>query len=377
MDPEQLQNLENHDRIISADCDNCGAEMTFNAKKQVLSCGHCGNSRELPKASDMVIEKSFSEDLDLSDAEMGFGMDTKVFSCKDCGSETAVDPETVSFNCPFCGSNHVNEEAHQLKVIKPFGLIPFKIIKRDAVDKFKVWIKKGWFHPSDLKKVTELDKMAGVYVPHWTYDALTQSHWDADAGYHYYETQVYTDSEGNTQTRQVQRTRWVPASGYYEHFFDDVLVVASNGIEQSMVEGVFPFELGGLVNYSTEYMLGWNSEVYQKDMKAGFQVADQIMDGSIRNSCIQQIPGDTHRRLRVNTRKSRITYKHILLPIWVAGYRYRKKVYQFLVNGQTGKVTGKKPLSFWKIFFTVVAVLGLIAAIYFIVESQQQAQPAM
>ena len=368
MTPEEQQNLEKHDGIISADCNNCGSEMTFSAEKQVLLCDHCGNTRDLPKASDMIIENSFSEGIQLNRSNTGLGVETKVFHCNDCGSETAVDPNTVNFSCPFCGSTKVNEEAHALKVITPAGLIPFIITQKEASGKFKEWLKKGWFHPNDLQKIAKLDKLAGVYVPNWTYDAFTQSNWTAQAGYYYYETETYSDSEGNTQTRQVRRTRWEHASGYHEQFFDDVLVVASNGISQDMAQGIMPFQLEALVNYESQYLLGWNSEVYQKDVEEGFGVADTIMDSSIRDACARAIPGDTHRGLNVNTRKSNITFKHILLPTWVAGYRYREKVFQFLVNGQTGKINGKKPLSFWKIFFTVLGVAAIAGAIYIGVE---------
>ncbi|MCB9231842.1 MAG: hypothetical protein H6581_09280 [Bacteroidia bacterium] len=364
---------ENLDRVITANCEACGSKMVWDPKLQQLACEHCGNTRFLSGDSDQVQEQDFNEALRMEGQPRGFGTPTRIFHCNSCGAETAVGPETASFSCPFCSSPNVNEGAIADKVIQPSGIIPFKIRKQEALDKFKEWIKKGWFHPGDLKKIASLEKIAGVYVPFWTYDAMTYSNWTAEAGYHYYTTETYTDKDGNTQTRQVQHTRWVPASGYFEHFFDDVLVVGSNGIEQNMVERVYPFELKEVVNFDSQYILGWNSEVYQKDVKEGFQVAESKMDDYIRQACSQQVPGDTQRNLRVSTRKHNITFKHILLPMWVAGYQYKNKVFQFLVNGQTGKSGGSKPISAIKVILLILLIIAIGVGIYFLTQSGQPA----
>jgi hypothetical protein len=158
--------------------------------------------------------------------------------------------------------------------------------------------------------------------------------------------------------------RWVPASGYYSHHFDDVTVIASKGIKQSAVERIYPFDLPQLVNYDPQYLLGKHAEVYALDVQAGFKVADGIMDRYIEGECAKQIPGDTYRNLRVNTHKHGITFKHILLPIWIAAYIFNNKSYQVIVNGQTGKISGEKPLSWFKIILTIAIVVGLCVGGY-------------
>lgn len=355
--------------VVNVPCNACGAEMTYSPKLQKLECTHCGNTQELPNASDMVVEQSFTEGVDMNRYEKGLGTETKVFHCNGCGSETAVGPDTVAFECPFCGSTNVNQEAHDSKVIKPSGILPFKIDKKNALGKFKAWIKKGLFTPNDLKKKAALDKINGVYVPYWTYDAMTYSQWFAEAGYHYYVTETYTDSEGNTQTRQVQRTNWVPANGYYQHLFDDVLVVGSNGVQQGMADQIAPFAMGEVVNYDPKYILGLASEVYQKDIMQGFQVAEGKMDAHIRSACGNMVPGDTYRNLRVNTKKDQITFKHLLLPLWIAAYKYKNKAFQFLVNGQSGKIAGKKPVSAGKVAIAIILGLIVIGGIIYLVSN--------
>lgn len=351
--------------IVNVLCTGCRGNMVYSPDKQMLECPQCGSTRPIPTANDKVVENDFGTALNLSASQTGFDAQSKDFKCSACGSVTSFPADTVSFECPFCGSKNVDPAAHESRVIRPAALIPFKVNKKTAVEKFKDWIGSGWFHPNDLKKRASMDRMHGVYLPYWTYDAMTYSHWTADAGYYYYTTETYTDSNGRTQTRQVRHVRWVPVSGYHEYFFDDVLVVASHGVQQRMAEKVMPFQLGELVNYDPQFMLGMEAEVYQKDVQQGFTVAEGIMASELERQIVQQIPGDTHRFLNINTRKSNITFKHILLPSWISSYTYKNKVYQFLVNGQTGAIGGDKPLSFWKIFFTVLAVVAVGVLIWY------------
>lgn len=204
-----------------------------------------------------------------------------------------------------------------------------------------------------------------MYLPFWTYDADTFSQWQAEAGHYYYTTESYTDSQGKHQTKQVRHTRWEWVSGYLDKDFDDVLILGSTGLEQNFVDDIFPYELKEVVNYDGQFILGHASEVYQKDLQQGYDVAEGIMDDAIRAEVTKRIPGDTHRGLRIQTQRSNITFKHLLLPIWIAAYTYNSKVYRFLVNGQTGKISGKKPVAVWKVIVLILVIIGAIAGIYF------------
>ncbi len=354
---------------LSIRCPNCGSpSVRYNADKQKLLCDHCGHTKDLPRDSDQIKERRLSEGFKLPDMPTGLGVETKMFHCNSCGSNRAVDLDQVRIECPFCGSENVNEEAQDTQVIQPAGLVPFSIPKSQAVEAFKGWIGKGWFRPNKLAEMAKMDVLHGVYLPFWTYDARSQSTWQADAGFYYYVTESYTDANGNAQTRQVQKTRWERASGFYETFFDDVLVVASHGLKQQDVQRVFPYDLQAITNYDSRYILGWECEVYQMDIKNGFIVAEKIMDNYIRREVIKRIPGDTHRNLRISTQKDGLTFKHILLPMWLATYIYNDKSYQFLINGQTGKVDGEKPLSWIKVTLAILAGAAAIAAIVLLME---------
>lgn len=344
--------------------------MEYSEKIGKMECPFCGNQQEVPTADDMIVENDFREAISLTGQEEGLDKEMKEIGCDNCGAKTMVEPDKVTVECPFCGSKNINEGAHDTKSIKPQGLIPFSIDEKKAVKIFEEWIGKGFWQPSSLKKkVSGVDTIDGVYVPFWTYDAKTASNWTADAGYYYYVTETYTDSDGNTKTRQVRKVRWVPASGYYSNFFDDVTVIASKGITQKRVEKIYPFDSEKRVNYDPKYLLGKEAEVYALDVEQGFEVADKIMDDYIKKEIIKRIPGDTYRDLRVRTRKDNITFKHLLYPIWIAAYIYNDKSYQVVINGDSGKISGKKPVSTIKIIIAVLLAIAIAVGIYFLVKN--------
>jgi hypothetical protein len=223
-------------------------------------------------------------------------------------------------------------------------------------------------------------KLQGVYLPFWTFDAYTSSWWQAEAGYYYYVTESYwtTDEEGKRvqRTRQVQRVRWEPASGALQLSFNDVLVPATTSVEYGMIQRIYPFDTGTLVPYEPGFLSGWGAEAYTVDLRQGWTMGQEVIEDRVRQACGQRVPGDTYRNLHVDTAFSNMTYKHVLFPVWIASYRYRDKVYHFLINGQTGEVQGQAPISWIRVTLVVIVVAIILAVLFFLL-SQGEAGAAM
>ena len=349
-------------RIKQLPCPTCGSQLNYSASKNMINCDHCGYQKSHDESNDLIREQSLEKAMSAQVSYSPSQISKKVIDCGSCGAQLMIDDDKVSVRCNFCGSEKVNETAFDKNLIQPQGILPFQIDKQNATNKFQDWIKKGWFHPNQLKQLAQLGDVHGIYVPFWTYDAHTGNNWRGDAGYYYYETETYT-SNGETKTRQVRKTRWVHRSGYFERFFDDVLVVASKNMPTEIIEKIFPFEVEKVINYNNDLVVGWESEIYNIDVKDGYGIADQKMDTEIKQQASRELGGDTQRFLRVNSQKWGQTFKHIVLPLWICSYRYNDKIYQFVVNGQTGKIAGKKPLSWIKITFAILVVAAIIGLI--------------
>lgn len=363
-----IQHIETGN-VLQLPCPSCGGKLAYSAEKQKIACRYCGYTEDINTANDLIKEQPLDAKLVSEALYEPEKQGKRVFDCDNCGSKFMMETTEVKVTCTFCNSHNVNVEAFTHQYIQPSGVLPFKVSRKKALELFKIWIRKGIFHPNKLKRMAKVENLHGIYLPFFTYDANTVANWSGEAGYHYTETQTYRDSEGNTQTRTVTRTRWVPRSGTLRHFFDDVLIVASNGLTQSEIEKVNPFLLENAVNYDPKLLLGWEAEVYSKTLKEGAEVAENIMDQELRSMSSRELGGDTQRRLRVVSRKFDKTYKHIILPVWLATYVYNNKVYHFLVNGQTGKVGGKKPLSWIKITLAVLAFAAFLFAIWYMRET--------
>lgn len=376
-------------------CKNCGAKLQFDAGAGAMTCPFCGHKQavEQPAAPAQpaaqqgwgpavqppggIREIPLEEGFRL--AQKGLGVQVTTVGCKECGATVNVGEGERTTKCAFCGSGQVLAQGTNETAIRPESLIPFGITKEAANAKFGEWLRGLWFRPSDLKHMAKVQEMGGLYVPYWTFDSQVVSQWHAERGWHYYVTETYTTVENGqtvTKTRQVQHTRWEPASGQRQDFFDDVLVCAGKGLPSELVEKFSTFDTSKLVPYRPEYLSGWRAEAYSLDLMPGWSVAQDKIARVQEGRCGSDVGGDTHRNLSVNNQFYSVTFKHILLPIWIAAYRYNGKVFRFLVNGQTGEVVGKAPWSFWKIFFFVSAIVAVIATIIAIWASQQEPRHA-
>jgi predicted RNA-binding Zn-ribbon protein involved in translation (DUF1610 family) len=354
-------------------CKDCGAILKFAPGTTSLKCDYCGVQNEIGSASGpVVVEEIDFEKFIHEQASAAETHEINTVKCTSCGATTTLQPNVSSDNCPFCDTPMIVTSGSSTKIIKPKYLLPFKIDVKKAKDSFRSWISGLWFAPNDLKAYADkTDKINGMYLPYWTYDSNTNSTYIGERGVYYFETVSYetTDKDGETvtETREERRTAWYPASGTVSNTFDDILVLASPSLPDKYTRGLEPWDLDQLANFDEKFLSGFRTESYQVDVKNGFDKAKEIMTPTIHTTIMQDIGGDEQRVLTVNTDYKDITFKHILLPIWLSAFRYNNKVYHFMVNGRTGEVQGERPYSAFKIALTVIAgiaVLGLAAWYY-------------
>ena len=331
-------------------CAACGADVVWNPRAGALRCPYCGTERAVPRAFGQVAEKPIEEGL-RAPRDLGWGVSRKTVRCQRCGASQSIDPGVAALRCAFCGAPAVVEAPAAGNMIRPEGLLPFKVDRGRAAEMFRGWLSRLWFRPNDLRENAALSALQGVYVPFWTFDAATQSEWEAEAGTPY---QITVD--GRTETR----IRWEPASGFLEKFFDDLPVAASKGLPRALLQGLEPFPTKDFAAYDPSFLAGFLAEEYAVDLPDALREARSRMEGEIRSACVAQIPAPMHRNLSVRTAWSGLAYKNGLFPIWIAAYDYRGAPFRFLVNGVTGRVSGKAPWSVVKIAAALIAALLLL-----------------
>lgn len=328
-------------------CPSCGADVVWNPGAGALRCPYCGTVRTVPQKRGEVVERPIEEGL-RAPRDLGWGTSRKTVRCQRCGASQSIEPGLAASRCAFCGTPAVVEAPASGTMVRPEGLLPFKVGRDQAAGMFRGWLSRLWFRPNDLGEKAALNAIDGVYIPFWMFDAATHSEWEAEAGTPYQVTEG-----GRTETR----VRWEPASGFLELFFDDLPVAASKGLPHALLEGLEPFPTRDLLAYDPSFLSGFLAEEYAIDLPDALREARGRMEAEIRAACVRQIPAPMHRNLSVRTAWSGLAYKSGLFPVWIAAYDYRGAPYRFLVNGVTGKVSGKAPWSAVKIALALLAAI--------------------
>ena len=359
-------------------CPECGGDLQWNAAKQALVCPYCGTivpcagaqasatpGADASTAGASIVEQDLEAALRNPASGRGWGGQPgdqkREVQCQSCRAISVFVGGKVAQRCEFCGSPSIIAHESASEAITPQSLLAFKVSEGQMRQSLRQWYGSRWFAPNKLKSAALTDTLHGVYLPYWTFDAHVSARWRAEAGHHYYESESYRDDKGETQTRQVQRTRWVPAAGSLAHFFDDELVPGTTGVHANLLRQIEPFPtLTDLKPYSPEFVRGWTVERYQIDLHKAAKLNQDDMQAQIKTLCSREVPGDTQRNLQVEANYRGRTFKHILVPVWLVSYTYGARNFQVVVNGYTGAIAGEQPYSWVKITLAVLAVLILI-----------------
>ena len=340
-------------------CPTCGADFRFDPATGGLKCPHCGQGESIGDGSGpwagagVLREQDFRAALDDRLARTDYE-ETRVLSCESCGANIEIDETVHGTTCPFCASPVVTGTGTN-RHIKPRGVLPFALDEPAARDAMAGWLGRLWFAPNALKRYARKGRaMDGVYVPYWTFDAHTQSDYTGQRGTVHYRTRRVVRN-GKTHTQRVADVRWRAASGRVSRFFDDVLVLGSQALPKRFTDALPPWDLTQLRPYAPEYLAGLRAEAYSIPLDDAFVEARAAMDRQITRDVRFDIGGDRQRVTRIDTSVAAVTFKHVLLPIWIAAYRYQGKSYRIVINGQTGRVEGERPWSIWKIALAVLA----------------------
>ncbi len=335
--------------MINNRCKGCGSELRYDPISGELKCTHCESIVDIPDAVAPNIKHDFTEN---SVASLN-NNDSTQYKCGSCGNHHTVVDEQDIYRCPSCGSPNLERKIEVSYL--PDGLVPFKLNKEKALESFVAWLKTRKFAPNNLKKLAKSKELSAIYIPAYNYDIETSTDYSG-TGHN-----TYRDSDGHSHTTSHRFNR----SRDDRHV--NYLATANPQVSGENLRGMGNFGLDNMVMYRTEYLYGWVGLANTIDVQASTEQTRMDIEHDIE----RDIRSDLSREyssvsgLRCDTSFRSIKFNYVYLPVWINHYKYKKKDYYCYVNGFSGQVTGKSPKSFWKIFFLVLGIAALVAAIVY------------
>lgn len=299
----------------------------------------------------------YCDGIDTQTKEEGTGMEV----CPNCGG--AVDPGEYrsAVKCEYCGHYIIFEERVE-KEYRPRFILPFRIGKKAAVDRIAKSCGSRLFMPESFLSEASVKEMEGSYVPFWLYDMT------ADCSYSGTGTRIRTWRTGNTEYTE---TSWFQVYRDMEVDFEKLPVDASIRMNDEIMDLMEPYQYEELTDFEPEYMSGFLGEIYNQSAQELDPRAEQKARADAQAVLHQSIGAYSTlipQREEIRMKNKRDSYA--MLPVWWYRYRYRDTDYDFFVNGQTGKVVGKAPVSGLHIaaysgmfFACLTTILMLIAGI--------------
>lgn len=318
--------------VIHYKCPSCGSDMAFDSESGTLACDSCGHEDKIEDLSDEFITTTSPETFSKYEA--------KEYHCDNCGGAVITEAETTATTCSFCGAGVVIGDRLSGSLM-PARVIPFTISKEQAMTAFKKWCKNGRLTPRGFMTANRVKGITGIYIPFWLYDLDSKVYVEALA------TKVRTYSRGDyiyTETSYYDVYREIQLN----HL--KVPVDASEKMNDGLMDKVEPYDYADLKDFKTPYLAGFIAEKYNYDDKDLFPRVKAKIRGYIESYTQSTVGGYTsvrYDRKEINTRQRRSLYT--LLPMWMVYYDFDKQEHTFAMNGQTGKIVGKPPLSTQKI----------------------------
>jgi hypothetical protein len=342
-------------------CESCGAPLAFNIGAQRLKCEHCGFEKaiEFAEGTRPVSENDLAAGLQAQATKRSTpqAADKQEVRCRGCGAIVVFEGSLTSSSCAYCDTPLQVKDAHTADhPIRVDGIATFQVEDRAAKQAVRNWVNGRWFAPGVWKKRGVDGKFDGVYMPFFTFDAATFTRYSGERGDAY-----YVEVGSGEQKRRERRVRWSHAAGAFQRFFDDVCIPALQSLPQSLLQGLEPWPTDQLMPFSDAALAGKRAHTYEKTLDVCFGLAKERIEDELRSDVRQRIGGDEQRVHSQDTQYSALTYKHVLLPVWILAYRYGDKPYRVVVNAVTGQVHGERPWSIPKIVAAVVFALIVVA----------------
>ena len=342
---------------VDITCANCGGNLVFFPRSQKLHCANCESEFDIQKGfitSKRPLE-SANEDIDAHDSWV---KEAKVCKCKTCGASIIIQGLNITEQCPYCASDYVLDK-DVMPGIKPDSVVPFAFDEVTASETFAKGVKKIFLIPRAFKKKIPSNKIRGIYVPSFAFDAHTDSKYKGVL----VKEHKHTDSKGNTRTTY----EYINISGTKLLDFTNVTIESSSKMQNKDMKSLLPYNLDSEYVFTPDFIRGFSTEHYEDSIEACYSIAKDEMKAQIKARILNEYKSRYHydsvKSFFMDTMFSNEGFLYRLLPVYCFEFIYKKKQYITFMNGQTGKIGTGYPKSYFKVFMIVLIILAIIAAI--------------
>jgi ribosomal protein S27E len=330
-------------------CPNCGAYISYDISETVLVCQFCGFTR---KVDEQVVSESADQPLDevlpTTRAHRWAESQTQV-TCEQCGVTILLPPGQTADVCPYCAANRFITSSSLVEMIDPQAIGLFKIDVAQAGESITSWLGKGLLVPDNLISQQTGMQLHPAYYPFWIFEGTLEVPWFCDV---------------NLGTGRMPQ--WEAHSGSKFELFKDVVIPGLRKMSQADLAAIEPFNLDELLAFSPDYLAGWVALTYDSPLADASLRARELVQNKATRSLSSQVETN-HPKRNFSTgvgKWSGLTYKLALLPIYLGNYVFQGKRYRLMVNGQTGKVSGKKPVDRLKmLMFSIGGFILLVVLV--------------
>ena len=282
----------------------------------------------------------------------GWGEVRDEIECQKCGARTSVPAGNLTHTCAFCGSNKVIQRKAQQDVLRPRFLVPFSIQPQACQKIVQEWLGSSWMTPADLRKMGSKFSFSSVYIPFWTFDAVTDAQWTAQVG-HTKRERYFKD--GEWKYRNV--IEWRRESGDVRLKIDDLLVEGTARLSPLLLDRIRNYKLAALAPYEPKYLAGQQAQAYDIELEEAWERAREKMRERTRSACLKGASTNKVRDFKMSLDFAEERWRYILLPVYISAYNYGGQPFQVMVNGQTGGISGQRPVDWTKVWLVILALL--------------------
>lgn len=371
------------EQITNYQCPACIGPLHYSESLGKLKCDYCGTEYEVAEIEAMYAKKeeksveaqkkaeketeqkkqqqakAAEEGWDTSDISDNWGKDAagmKSYNCPSCGAELICDETTAATSCPYCGNPTVVPGQFS-GVLKPDYVIPFKVSKKEAIEKLKMHYKGRPYLPKSFKDDNHIEEIQGVYVPFWMFDGKASG----EASYKATTSKVYEKGD-----EEITETRHYEVSRAGSIGFEKIPVDASSKMPDDHMDSIEPYDYSGLKEFSTAYLPGFLADKYDVSVKDSQKRADTRCASTLEDAlrAVTGYDSCTLEHKQIDLKRGKVHYA--LLPVWMLHTKWNGQDFLFAMNGQTGKMVGDLPTSkgkFWGLFAAIAAPMTVVLTI--------------